>query len=610
MTKERTAAIVIGSSRNAIHSVLVALTVFVWSGCSTDASSGVSPTNGIVSVIVSPGSASIAVAKTAQLAATPLNSAGEAVSGLTATWSSSSVGVATVSTDGLVTAVAVGTAVITARIDGVSGTATVTVSVSSIDRVTVTPSSVSIASGSTQAFTVAAYDAAGNVLANGGAISWASSNPSAATINSAGVASGVSAGLTTISATIQSVTGTATLGVTTAAFCKLVDGTRRVRESPLAKPGYLQSVVDPDFGTTITRITGDPGSTMPVVGGAWGTVVYGNYPKDAAWNADQSLLVLKHAGNRLLFLDGGNYQVLFARRGPTVIDARWHPTMPDIMVTVDSDGTVGYWNVRTNASTMKVRASGYSDASFGSYEGNPSYDGRFVVIQATRSSDRHIVAFVVDADGGTKGSDIDLTSARITDLDWVSISAGGGYVVAYATIDGATQRSKVWNARTGALVGYWQDFTFGHYDLGIDASGNEVAFGAVGQAPYAHHFIARRLDTGAITDLTGVEVTSYDWHAGTRNQARQGWGYGVPNDRTGFPFDGEIYAIKLDGSGTVERLAHHRANGVDYDSSPLPTPSPDGRRVLFSSNWGDPTGRPVQGYVVDTRQLCPNGLPQ
>jgi hypothetical protein len=32
--------------------------------------------------------------------------------------------------------------------------------------------------------------------------------------------------------------------------------------------------------------------------------------------------------------------------------------------------------------------------------------------------------------------------------------------------------------------------------------------------------------------------------------------------------------------------------------------------VLFNSNWGDPSGRPMQAYVADTRQLCPNGLPQ
>jgi WD40 repeat protein len=399
--------------------------------------------------------------------------------------------------------------------------------------------------------------------------------------------------------------------VLTAASCKLVEGAGPIRTSTLAKPGYLQTVIEPDFGTTITRITGDPGSPMPVVGGTWGTLVYGNYPKDAAWNADQSLLLLKHSGNSqapFLFLDGTTYQVSFGRRGTNAIDTRWHPTIPDVMITVGADGSVFHWNVRTNTNTVKFRPSGYTGASFGSYEGNPSRDGRYVTVQATRSSDLHVVAFTVDVDGGSKSADIDLTAANISSLDWVSLSEAGGFVVAYGTIDGRAQRTKVWR-RDGTPVGYWQDYTFGHYDLGLDGAGNEVAFGAVGQAPYAHHFIARRLDTGTITDLSGP-ITSFNWHASTRSTARPGWGYAATNDRTGFPLDGEIYAVKLDGSLSIERYAHHRANNVDYDSAPFPTPSPDGRRVLFASNWGDASGRPVQAYVADTRQLCPNGLPQ
>jgi hypothetical protein len=377
----------------------------------------------------------------------------------------------------------------------------------------------------------------------------------------------------------------------------------------MSKPGYLQSGIDPDFGTTITRITGDPGTPIPVVGGSWPSVAYHNYPKDPVWSADQKLLVLKHMSNVLgagaaLFLDGTTYQPLFSRSGPSGGgEWRLHPTLPDIAVYLNASGAVGQWNVRTNSSTVKVPAlSGYSKAEMGPSEGTLSYDGRYVVAKMVRSSDSHLVAQAIDVDGGSRGAIIDLTAAGISDLDWVSISALGTYVVAYATIDGKSQRTKVWR-RDGTLVGYWQDYTFGHYDLGVDASGNEVAFGAVGQSPYAHHFIARRLDNGTITNLTGA-VTSYNWHAGTRSTSRPGWGVAATNDNTGYTFDGEIYGVKLDGSGTVERYAHHRSNNVDYDSAPFPTPSPDGKRIVFSSNLGS-SGRPEQTYVIDTRPICP-----
>ena len=64
---------------------------------------------------------------TQQLTATPRNNAGTAITGKTATWSSSNTAVATVSTSGLVTAQAAGQATITATIDGVAGTSTAVV---------------------------------------------------------------------------------------------------------------------------------------------------------------------------------------------------------------------------------------------------------------------------------------------------------------------------------------------------------------------------------------------------------------------------------------------------------------------------------------------------
>jgi len=483
-----------------------------------------------------------------------------------------------------------------------------------VDHIVVTPPTASVDVGKTEPFTVTSYDVNSVVLA-GRAVSWTSSNPNVASINSSGVASGDAAGIATISATAEGKTGTATLDVTAvAASCKLVGGTNSLGPSPMAKPGYLQSAADPDFGTTITRITGDPGAAIPVVGGTWGTTVYGDYPKDAVWNADQSLLLLKHAVNpqgSYLFLDGSSYRVLFGRRGSGGVDERWHPTMPDIMVSVYTDGSVGYWNVRTDVSVWKFRPAGYSGASFGNFEGNPSRDGRYLAVQATRSSDGHLVAFVVDVDAGTKFADIDLVAANVSSLDWASVSALGNYVVVVGVIDGRQQRTKVFT-RTGTEVGYWTNYQFGHFDLGTDAGGNEVAFGGVGGSPNGKQFIARRLDNASVSVLT--VPTTWDWHSSMRDVARPNWGYVVTNNDDGSPYDGEIYAVKLDGSGVngagVERLAHHRSRITDYQASPMPVPSPDGRRVLFNSNWRASSGRPMQVYVADTRQLCPNGLAQ
>jgi plastocyanin len=84
------------------------------------------PDTTVASVSLS-GSTNIAPGATAQMTATGRNAAGTAISGLTASWSSSTTAVATVNATGLVTALANGTSTITATIAGKSGTRQVTV---------------------------------------------------------------------------------------------------------------------------------------------------------------------------------------------------------------------------------------------------------------------------------------------------------------------------------------------------------------------------------------------------------------------------------------------------------------------------------------------------
>ncbi len=65
--------------------------------------------------------------QSSQISATPVDSAGNPVSGLTLTWSSSDAGVATVGTDGTVTSAGAGTATVTAAVGNIKGTTVVVV---------------------------------------------------------------------------------------------------------------------------------------------------------------------------------------------------------------------------------------------------------------------------------------------------------------------------------------------------------------------------------------------------------------------------------------------------------------------------------------------------
>ena len=81
----------------------------------------------VASVTVSPASASLAAGRTSQLTATVKDASGAALTGQSVTWASSNPGAATVSSTGLVSAVGVGSATITASTSGKQGQAMIDV---------------------------------------------------------------------------------------------------------------------------------------------------------------------------------------------------------------------------------------------------------------------------------------------------------------------------------------------------------------------------------------------------------------------------------------------------------------------------------------------------
>ena len=120
---------------------------------------GTEPDNTVATVAVT-GSSTIQPGATSQLTAIPRNAAGTAITGLTATWSSSSNAVATVSNTGLVTAVANGTTTITANVAGVNGTRVV-----NVQTITVSPSATVTVQGNS--FSPGQVD-----ISSGGQVTW------------------------------------------------------------------------------------------------------------------------------------------------------------------------------------------------------------------------------------------------------------------------------------------------------------------------------------------------------------------------------------------------------------------------------------------------------
>lgn len=378
--------------------------------------------------------------------------------------------------------------------------------------------------------------------------------------------------------------------------------------APGTKPPYLGTMIDPTTGVTVRRITGDPGTVIAGSGGlVWPQIAYHNYPKDQPFSAGEAYICLKQMSNiagagTYVILDGTTYAFVLATTGGTSGggEKRWHPTVADQMIGLNSNGRVVWWNPITNVTTVKVAASSlYDSHEMGPNEGNPSYDGSKLVAKARRISDSHIVARVLNVDAGTYGQVIDLTAAGMTFLDWVSISADGGYVVAEGNFgSGRQDERKIWNASTGLPVQQWTDYLGQHIDLGIDAAGNPVMCSITGQSPYTHAAFMRRLSDGLLTGLSPTNVSSFNWHVGARSYGNPTMTVSV-NDRIGFTWDGMIVLVHLGTPNVNQLVCHHYNNNTDYDSAPKAVQSPSGTRVLFASNFMSSTGRPMQTFVAE-----------
>ena len=165
----------------------------------------------LTSISVAPSSPSIAAGQTQQFTATGTysdSSTGDITA--TAAWNSSVTAVATIDLSGLATGVSAGTSSITASQDGVtSNAATLTVTAPTLTSISVAPSSPSIAAGQTQQFTATGTYSDSSTADITATATWNSSVTPVATINPSGLATGVSAGTSSITATQDGVTSNA-----------------------------------------------------------------------------------------------------------------------------------------------------------------------------------------------------------------------------------------------------------------------------------------------------------------------------------------------------------------------------------------------------------------
>ncbi|MCP5027721.1 MAG: hypothetical protein GY929_15715, partial [Actinomycetia bacterium] len=318
----------------------------------------------------------------------------------------------------------------------------------------------------------------------------------------------------------------------------------------------------------------------------------------SAWNADESLL--------LLYRQGSGFELRDGRTGSPVADLDinpadieeiyWSPTDPALLTYVDGVELVAF---DVNSSTRQILHTfdGCADVhSNGPVP--PSADGQLwgllciddtgaVSPVAYRLGDGIDHRMAAEADAAVApiptrsglgllvsrpGRGLDLYDPTLTDVIGSFPLIEDANVIAAVDGDGAEVIvSTAFNSGptgVGAAVAHPLD--------GSDpwpVVGEQTGHGT---PPSGTHFASGGLGTSERFAIT--------------NRA-------VPQDGQPGVVDGEILLVDLSGpEPTIVRLAHHRTLGGDYFSYPFVSLSPQGDRLLFSSDWG---GDHVDTYLVD-----------
>jgi hypothetical protein len=414
----------------------------------------------------------------------------------------------------------------------------------------------------------------------------------------------------------------------------------------------------------------------------WKKVARHHYSKDQPWNSDGSLIAIQNSGgtpNRLL-LNGNTYAVTTTAPCTNIAfdDWRWHPSTsyPNIQIVIDSNLDKLYWIDATNCTVERQWSFGShlniaSDDYIGQAEGNVSNDGKYIAI-AKQSTKEVFIQEMDPYATGRRGAVYTLPACNLAglsncDIGWMSVSPDGKYlVVKYKAGSDADNKENIRvfdinqttldidgprEMASGSYIGCSQDASgtyhdtnkstykgwvhpLKHADMMMDGStailvGANGCTGSAGEPDKVGHVLRVDLTTGKVWRLSpqksnpGSSPYSDEQsasHVSCRNYGRSGWAY-ISYDwstSTTKRFNGEIVAIKIDSSGSVERFAHTHSDKNPfappdehcYDCEEHAVPSRDGQRVLFASNWykncsSCGSSDQPKAYVIDARLTIP-----
>lgn len=361
----------------------------------------------------------------------------------------------------------------------------------------------------------------------------------------------------------------------------------------IAKPAYLETIIDPSFGTTIRRIS-KAGN---------GNVIKPMYSTIQAWNTDESLLILYKQGKGHQLLNGMDYSFIRYLDDVNPDDLEqifWDFNDPEMFFYIDS-ATADFIKYNVNSKNKEILTNLKALTNCANNIGS----GNDVQMMSWNSD---IIGFRCDntAAYAYRISTNELITFDIDDVGYTAPMPG-------ASANQFYHLKKVYDVN-GSVTSSLNENNVEHSCLGKLVGGNDahfaIAFTEGPQGGCIGNIIAHDLTTGecfpVISEEQGYNYPKSGTHISAVAHKNPGW---IAASMVGYEEDGQklldqelIIARVEKGNVEVYRIGHHRAdeNEFDYWGEPHAVISPTGTRVLFGSDWsGTDDGKSVDSYVVE-----------
>ena len=397
------------------------------------------------------------------------------------------------------------------------------------------------------------------------------------------------------------------------------------------QPNLLGTSTDMEFETTITRMTDrvnqiDTYNAVPIVNKPRGN--HNPYPKTQAWNADMSMIRMNYRiydANTLLEIPLTTVDVPILPLSTNTTDLgdlyningglnekKWSSVDPNVFygVTLSWDkkglfkkGTIDRATNMISFDTIHTfgAVNTFEKFSLGKFEGNLSFDDRYVVLVGRKIGVSYITAIIYDQQNNTSvEKDFDgingnalvewteYPDAQI--FDWMTVSPHGGHIL--MSTGGTIEQ---YDMNLNHIRQLSTDAN--HADLGIAQNGEEVYV----QIEFVDPGIwVYKLSDGSRSQLLPSKYNG--GHVSCRNYKRPGWCY-LSVTKEGYR---EVFALRINfadqSKHVVNRFVQTHTRSYDaqgHSMNSLGNVSPDGKRVLFFTDWEDAT---LNYYDRDTYQ--------